>query len=419
VKPVLPTKGADSIDFASPTLRLQRQRLARRQRVAAPSVPWESYSESTHFSNNATGSYTRGNMSGTFGRQQSHDWSSNFGLNLSAGSGSGSSSASSWCEDHDVSLYSTNYQGSGWSPAGATMLGPSMGYGAMSGWSTEGASTLDSVDVTLDYAPSTSSGVSGNFMGGVAGDVLWAVTSGKETDVTAAGNLVTFSGSDDYHTLDDGPDGNGLGEMDGTQSFNQQQGQGFNYTDEWTWGTGSDGLPGWQRSSGVDIDWSFTGVWGGYQGSGGYTADEFGGTMAGTQNESGSFNQWLGLTDKATYKNGAWENKEYGSESNGENSQYSYDGTGDYTNGVINGTMNENGSQNDSSGQVQIYRLKDGAWQAKGSGSGNGGGDWQFNFNGSGNYTRGCHWQVASSVCCGFPRDVGCHWAACRPCSMR
>ena len=190
--------------------------------VAAPSVPWESYSESTHFSNDATGSYTNGGMSGSFGRQQSHDWSSKFGLNLSA-SGSGSGSASSSCEDHDVSQYSTYYQGSGPSQMGSSMLGSGMGCGATSGTLTESGSTLNSVDVTVDYAPSSGSGVSGGFMGGVAGNVLWAVTSGSETVVAAAANQVGFSSSGSYWSIDGGPDGNGMGGMAGTQSFNRNR----------------------------------------------------------------------------------------------------------------------------------------------------------------------------------------------------
>ena len=357
--------------------------------VAAPAVPWESYSESTHFSNNATGSYSNGAILGTFGHQQSDDWSSNFGLNRSAsGSGSGSSSASNWREDKDVSQYSSNYQGSGPWQMGSAMLGLSMGFGPMSGTLSESGSTLSSVNVTVDYAPSSGSGVSGNFMGGVAGDVLWAVTSGKETDVAAAANQVSFSSSGDYQSSDGGPDGTGVGGMDGTQSFNQSQGQGFNYTDNWTWGTTPGGLPGWQYSSGVHIDSSYASGSGSYQGSGGYTDYEFGGTMAGTENESGASYQSMQLSNTATFKNGAWVNSASGSSSSSANSQYSYDGAGDYTDGGITRTMDESGSQNDSSGQEQTYKLVNRVWQTQGSGSGSGGGAWQVSFGGNGNYTQ-------------------------------
>ena len=306
------------------------------------------------FSNDATGTYNRGAVSGSFTRSMSHVTGADFSFTVS-GSGAGLAGG-----DGDQ----TNDYTSSWSYSES---GDSS-YGGLDGTRSENGGGYSNSSVGLSFE--------------LDEDESWQRTSGTRSFSQGSNASADFLG--DSTDSASGTEEWGSWSVTYTDSLNVAEGYSQDVAVESEW---SD--DGWGTTSTSESFNDYYSATSAYADDGSYTAVFDGGSVSGDQTAGGHNHSSYNFTwvEEVTPTSSDHTKEATTSTSNG--SCTAYGGTGSYVYGAIFGDFTEGGHTSYANSETMDYEYSSGAWHVHGTGGGSRSNGWNYSFGGTGTYTGG------------------------------
>ncbi|MHB8974312.1 MAG: tandem-95 repeat protein [Pirellulaceae bacterium] len=309
------------------------------------------YSE---FWNTASGTYSRGFVTGTFSRSE-HDVSNSFRIFSLSGSGNGEPTATGSGNSHMSSFSNWSFAGGGTAEIGGTQGNLSESGAGESGITEDGYYQRN-------------------------GSSSWIQSTGSVNIFARSRTNMEYEGYAPYEY------------------------SGSTGATSWTW-QGMSLLSIRESSLTDDIsDFTYlhddmvltdarfesassTVVRGSYSASGSYEEPYFGGSISGTMSASGHEETGTSLASKNVYRSGSWHMSGSGTGWGDAAADYMYTGSGTYNYLGILGSVTESGNSRTTSHGDKQYRQVNGVWKVKGTGTTTASGSEQYAFSGAGVYS--------------------------------
>lgn len=230
-------------------------------------------------------------------------------------------------------------------------------------------------------------------------------SSGSGQSSGSSSASFSYSGSGTYLTSGSGS-GNGTWTISGSNTQQGSRQDESDYQTDWELGP-----TGWEVVSGVASASGSSSGSASYSGSGTYSRDNQGGTMSGSQWASGQSAESNEYQTQSQLGASGWTTTGTASGSASGSDQASYSGTGNYVDGVVQGSNKEKGSQKSSYQSESGFDFgPNGTWVlTSGSASSSGSGSSSSSYSGSGTETTSSdttssgksvtttHWQSGSA----------------------